>query len=148
MIFLFVALICPCPMIPATPPANDSDSNCSKECDCCDKCPVSKFLEKLSLAGFGSNLNNKVPLLAPNLYSSSSGTYQTYSGPSPQHYGERSDKNDKDTRITDPAYYTSIPGAIRGDVPVIYYPSCDPNAFYQPAIINYCADSSGWSKSS
>ena len=39
----------------------------------------------------------------------------------------------------DPAYYAGLPGAIRGSASVIYYPSCNPKAFFQPAIINYCA---------
>jgi hypothetical protein len=40
----------------------------------------------------------------------------------------------------DPSYYARLPGAIRGQAPVIYYPSCDPDAYFQPAIINYCTD--------
>jgi len=43
------------------------------------------------------------------------------------------------THRTDPTYYAGLPGAIRGQAPVIYYPSCAADAYYQPAIINYCA---------
>lgn len=73
-----------------------------------------------------------------------SGTWNSYSVPHPNWPFARNDhKTPKEEDRKTPSFFANLPGAINGQVPVIYYPSCDVNAYYQPAIINYC---SGWSK--
>lgn len=44
----------------------------------------------------------------------------------------------KQERVIESSYYASMPGAIRGQVPVIFYPSCSKDAHFQPAVISYC----------
>jgi len=44
----------------------------------------------------------------------------------------------KQERVIEASYYASQPGAIRGQVPIIFYPSCSKEAYFQPAVISYC----------
>lgn len=100
-------------------------------------------MEKLVLVGFGDK-NQRPPMSQWT-----SGTWNSYSSGPPGSINwpfARSESKDEKTpqgnegwrRQADPSYYSSLPGAITGNVPVVYYESCDPNAYYQPAIVNYC----------
>lgn len=44
----------------------------------------------------------------------------------------------KQERVMEASYYASMPGAIRGQVPIIFYPSCSKEAHFQPAVVSYC----------
>jgi len=132
----------------------DSSSTPTPTCGCCEHCPAYKAIEQLILAKLESQfVHNPWPF--PTIVPSSNTNFPWSQNSPPVPNRERTEQLEPTAtwpfnnlspqpklakETADPSLFASLPGAIRGQAPVIYYPSCDPDAFYQPAIINYCTD--------
>jgi len=73
--------------------------------------------------------------LRPTTPNSSSQKYSQ-----PEEFCSRECRSCNKPKLTDPLelQYSGIPGSVVANVPVIFYPDCDENAFTRPAIVPFC----------
>lgn len=105
-------------------------------CNCCQMCQMP------GLSG-GATSGNMFPNFPSSNFPSSnpSGFPQTGFFPNWPFGKELFLGNKVSKTRTDAEYYAALPGSIRGSPNIIYYPSCETDAYIQPAILNYCPQS-------